>query len=94
MLGSQAWLNSDVENLAKGYAITNLIPSHFSEVKARKEHILRKTAKAVKDRMTAEIQYWDYRAAELQQKEAAGKVNAKLNFQLAARRAEDLASRM
>lgn len=93
-LGSQAWLNSDVENLAKGYAITNLIPPHFSEVKARKEQMLRKTAKAVKDRMTAEIQYWDYRAAELQQKEAAGKVNAKLNSQLAARRAEDLASRM
>ena len=35
--------------------------------------MLDKTAKAVKDRMTAEIQYWDYRASELQQKEAAGK---------------------
>ena len=34
-----------------------------------KEAMLDKTAKAVKDRMTAEIQYWDYRAADLQQKE-------------------------
>ena len=41
--------------------------------------MLDKTAKAVKDRMTAEIQYWDYRASELQQKEAAGKTNSKLN---------------
>ena len=91
---SQAWLCSGVEDRAKGYAIENLIPSHFSEVKRRKEAMLDKTAKAVKDRMTAEIQYWDYRAAELQQKEEAGKSNARLNSELAARRAEILESRM
>ena len=91
---SQAWLCTGVENLAKGYAIEHLIPEHFSEVKKRKEVMLDKTAKAVKDRMTAEIQYWDYRAADLQQKEAAGKTNAKLNSKLAARRAETLEARM
>jgi hypothetical protein len=91
---TQQWLCSGVEDRAKSYAITNLIPDHFSEVKNRKEAMLTKTAKAVKDRMTAEIQYWDYRAADLQQKEAAGKTNAKLNSQLASRRAEDLESRM
>lgn len=91
---SQDWLCSGVEDRAKGYAIENLIPDHFSEVKRRKEAMLDKTAKAVKDRMTAEIQYWDYRAAELQQKEEAGKSNAKLNSGLAARRAESLESRM
>ncbi len=93
-LQSQDWLCSGVEDRAKGYAIENLIPDHFSEVKRRKEAMLDKTAKAVKDRMTAEIQYWDYRAAELQQKEEAGKSNAKLNSGLAARRAESLESRM
>ena len=91
---AQAWLCSGVEDLAKGYAIENLIPLHFSEVKKRKEVMLEKTAKAVKDRMTAEIQYWDYRAADLQQKEEAGKTNAKLNSQLATQRAETLESRM
>ena len=91
---SQDWLCSGVEDRAKGYAIENLIPDHFSEVKRRKEAMLDKTAKAVKDRMTAEIQYWDYRAAELQQKEEAGKSNVKLNSGLAARRAESLESRM
>ena len=45
-------------------------------MKTRKEMMLVKTAKAVKERMTAEIQYWDFRAADLQQKEAAGKTNA------------------
>lgn len=91
---SQAWLRSGVENRAKGYAIENLIPSHFSEVKRRKEAMLNKTAKAVKERMMAEIQYWDYRAADLQQKEESGKTNAKLNSKLAARRAESLEARM
>ena len=93
-LPSQDWLCHDVENLAKGYAIEHLIPSHFTEVKRRKEALINKTAKAVKDRLTAEIQYWDFRAGELAQKEAAGKSNAKLNSKLAERRAEELASRM
>ena len=91
---SQEWLCSGVEDMAKKYAITNLIPNHFAEVKTRKEMMLVKTAKAVKERMTTEIQYWDFRAADLQQKEAAGKTNAKLNSQLASRRAEDLEARM
>ena len=91
---SQRWLCAGVEDMAKTYAITNLIPNHFSEVKTRKEMMLTKTAKAVKERMIAEIQYWDFRAADLQQKEAAGKTNAKLNSKLAARRAEDLEARM
>lgn len=91
---SQKWLSKDVEGIAKGYAIEHLIPSHFQEVKTRKESMINKTAKAVKERLTAEIQYWDYRAGELAQKEAAGKTNAKLNSKLAARRAEELESRM
>ena len=91
---TQNWLCSGVEDMAKTYAITNLIPDHFAEVKNRKETMLNKTAKAVKDRMTAEIQYWDYRASELQQKEAAGKTNSKLNSKLASRRADDLTARM
>ena len=56
--------------------------------------MLDKITKAVKERLTAEIQYWDFKAADLKQKEAAGKTNARLNSQMAARRAEDLAARM
>lgn len=91
---TQDWLCRDVEGVAKTYAVEHLIPTHFAEVKQRKEAMLNKTAKAVKDRLTAEIQYWDYRAADLAQKEAAGKTNAKLNSKLAARRAEELENRM
>ena len=91
---TQDWLTNSVETLAKGFAIQKLIPPHIAEVKGRKEKLLDKTEKAVKDRMMAEIQYWDYRAAELAQKEAAGKNKTKLNSKLAQRRAEELELRM
>ena len=91
---SQDWLHTGVEDRARGYAIANIIPAHFSEVKAHKHKMLDKIAKAVKERMTAEIQYWDFRAADLKSKEAAGKKNDRLNSQMAARRAEDLEARM
>lgn len=55
---TQDWLKHDVENRARGYAIAQLLPQHFAEVKARKQKLLNKTAKAVKERLTAEIQYW------------------------------------
>lgn len=93
-LDEQAWLKKDVEDIARTYAIANIIPGHFAEVRSRKERMAEKTAKAVKERLTAEIQYWDYRAADLKQKEAAGKVNARLNSQRAQQRAEELESRL
>lgn len=91
---TQAWLTSGVEDRARGYAIAQIIPQHFAQVRQHKQQMLDKITKAVKERLTAEIQYWDFRAADLKQKEATGKVNARLNSQMAARRAEDLAARM
>ena len=44
--------------------------------------------------MTAEIQYWDYRAIELREKEDAGKGNKHQTAANAAKRAEDLEVRM
>lgn len=93
-LNSQAWLSSNVEDIAIGYAIREIIPSHVKEVRERKIDLIEKTTKAVKERLTAEIQYWDFRAADLKMKEAAGKPNARINSMLASRRAEELASRM
>ena len=93
-MSSQTWLCKDVEDLAKGYAIEHLIPPHFSEVKRRKEAMANKTSKAVRERLSAEIRYWDYRSGQLAEKEAAGKSNSKLNSQMAARRAEELESRL
>lgn len=91
---TQDWLMNGVEDRAMGYAISEIIPTHFKQVKEHKYEMLEKTAKAVKERLTAEIQYWDFRAADLKQKEAAGKVNARLNSQNASKRAEELEARM
>ena len=93
-LSTQQWLQANVEETAVGYAISEVIPVHVKEVKERKTKLIDKTAKAVKERLTAEIQYWDFRAVDLKMKETAGKANAKLNSQLASRRAEELAARM
>jgi len=88
------WNQANVEEIAVGYAISNVIPAHVAEVRERKTKLIAKTMKAVKDRLSTEIQYWDYRAVELQKKEQVGLANAKLNSQMAARRAEELEVRL
>ena len=56
--------------------------------------MLDKMESAVKDRLTSEIRYWDFRANELREKESMGKRNAKLNADKAASRAEELTLRL
>lgn len=91
---TQPWLSQDLEELAVHYAVEYIVPKHYGEVKAHKVKMADKIAKAVKDRLTCEIQYWDLRAADLKEKEAAGKPNAKLNSANAQRRADELQARM
>lgn len=91
---TQPWLTSGVEERAVHYAIEHIVPQHYSEVKAHKVKMADKIARAVKERLTCEIQYWDLRAADLKEKEAAGKPNAKLNSVNAQRRADELQARM
>ena len=91
---TQQWLSGDIEEKAISYTVEKLIPRHVSEVRARNNARIDKTAKAVKERLTEEIQYWDYRASELKLKEAAGKSNSKLNSQNCSRRADELQQRL
>ena len=88
------WLRENVEERAVSYAIEHLVPKHFGEVKRFREELVAKTAAAVKDRLTKEINYWDHRAAELQAQEQAGRVNARLNSAKARERANDLEGRL
>ena len=89
-----AWLKEGLEQKAVSYAIGQLVPGHLNEVRARKEDLVDKTMSAVKDRLTKEINHWDYRATELQAQEQAGKVNAKLNSAKARARADELQARL
>lgn len=93
-ISTQDWLTQNIEETAKRYAISEIIPRHFSQVREHRQKMCDKIAKAVKSRLTAEIQYWDFKAADLKEKENAGKVNAKLNSDNAHRKAEELEARM
>ena len=87
-------LPKDVEAEATRYAISQIVPQHLQEVKQHKEELIDKTLVAVKDRLTKEINYWDYRAAELKYQEEAGKTNAKINSAKARARADELQARL
>jgi SNF2 family DNA or RNA helicase len=87
------WLRDSLEDRALGYAVQQLVPGHFEEVRRRNELRITKTEAAVKDRLTKEITYWDHRAEDLKAQEQAGKT-PRINSVLARRRADDLQARL
>jgi len=77
------------------YAIERAVPAHLEEVRARTLDRLTKVEAAVRERLTAEINYWDRRAAELKERELAGKgARHGLNSGIARQRADELAERL
>ena len=88
------WITRELEQRAMGHLISEVAPEHLAEVRGRRVRWIDKTRDAVKDRLIKEINHWDYRAAQLEEQEAAGKVNARLNAREARRRADDLQGRL
>ena len=88
------WITRELEVAAQGYAIASVVPEHLADVRGPKLELLTKTEAAVQDRLTKEINYWDHRANQLMESEAAGKSNAKLNSGEARKRADNLQSRL
>lgn len=89
-----AWITRTLEQKAQGYAIANVVPEHIAEVRGRRLAWIEKTRRAVKDRLTKEITYWDHRAEQLKLQEKAGRAGARLNSQEARRRADDMQGRL
>lgn len=89
-----SWIGRDLEGKAQAYAIARVVPEHLAEVRDRKLALLDKTEAAVKDRLTKEINYWDFRAEQLKEQERAGKANARLNSGEARKRADELQARL
>ena len=81
------------EESARRWAAANLVPGHLEEVTAQREERINKTERAVWERLTKEISYWDRRSAELRQQERSGQPNDRLNSENAARRRDDLIER-
>jgi superfamily II DNA or RNA helicase len=88
------WIDRELEKKALGHAIAQIVPEHLAEVKGRKLELIAKTERAVKDRLTKEINYWDHRAEQLKAQEQAGHPNAKLNSGEARKRADLLSGRL
>ena len=86
------WLSSGLEDRAAAYAIEHLVPEHLREVRERREDAVTRTEAAVKERLEAEIRYWDHRALELREQELAGK-QPRMNPTLARRRVDVLEER-
>ena len=88
------WITRELEQKARGHAISRVVPLHVQEVTSRRIELIEKTRAAVKDRLTKEIAYWDHKAEQLKLQEKAGKKGAKLNSHEARRRADDLQGRL
>lgn len=88
------WLREEIDERVLLFATKKLVPEHLAEVQGYREELINKTKQAVKDRLTKEIAYWDYRAQQLKEQELAGKYNARLNSGLARKRADELAARL
>ena len=88
------WIGRELEEKARAHAVAKVVPEHLAEVRHRKLELVAKTEAAVKERLTKEIGYWDYRAEQLKLQERAGKTGARLNSGEARRRADTLQARL
>lgn len=87
------WLSENIEVSAIAFATVELAQRHVQEIRARRLPEIDKIEREVELRLKKEINHWDNRAAELREAEMAGK-KTRLNWQNAARRAEELAERL
>lgn len=88
------WMTRDLEQRVLSHAVQTVVPEHVHEVRDRRLAWIARTRAAVKDRLTKEITYWDRRAEDLKHDQQAGKTNARLNWQEARRRADNLEHRL
>ena len=79
LIKKQAWWGQDVEILARNYAVKNLMPAHLKEIKDRRVNYVNKVEQEVKNRLNAEITYWDTQAGIMSDQAVQGKPNARLN---------------
>lgn len=86
------WLTDDLATKVEQYAVREIVPRHYTDVRDRKQALIKKTSDAVHERLMAEITRLDGLAVSLRIREEAGKT-PKLNSLQAERRADDLRER-
>ena len=87
------WHSTDPENTALTWAVENSIPEHLAEVQRQVLPATERARQQVRQRLLAEINFWDARHNELLDLQAAGK-KIKIKPETADRRARDLERRL
>lgn len=81
------------ETMPLEYVSNEILPVYFQTERERRERIVEKTQKAVRERLIREINVWDRRANDLQADEARGK-KTRLSSIVARKRADELRDRL
>jgi superfamily II DNA or RNA helicase len=87
------WLASGVENVALAWAVTEGMPAELARTRDLVTARVAQVCRLVKQRLTGEINYWDMRATDLLDQQAAGR-SLKLKPETAQARARDLERRL
>lgn len=93
VLTEGAQLSAAGKDRILAYALTDIVPGELSRIRMQRKKRIDKISRAVDERLTAEIRYWDARAAKLAEQERQGKGNARLNAENARSRADELSIR-
>lgn len=89
----QPWLASGFEDLAMGWAIEHRLGEHLRTVEQQVQPAVARTRVQVRQRLTAEINYWDTRHAALLDQAASGR-ELRIRPETAYRRARELENRL
>ena len=87
------WLAAGVEQMAVSWAIEHALTTQLGDVKAHVLPNIERTRSHVRQRLLAEINYWDTRHSELLDADATGR-QLKIRPETAYRRARDLEARL
>ncbi|MEG4630656.1 SNF2-related protein [Microcoleus sp. AR_TQ3_B6] len=92
LMNPSSILQKGIEEQARDYAIQHLVPRHKGQVQQQRTERIKKTIEAVKERLTAEINYCENQAEKFRLKIGV-QAAAQLNYDNARRRAEELKAR-
>jgi hypothetical protein len=90
LLKEKVWWGQNAEDLARDYAVRNLMPAHLKEIRDRRIEYVDKVEQEVKKRLNSEIVYWDTQSGIMKDQIAQGKTNARLNAERFQERVNDL----
>ena len=90
----QPWLAAGIDDIATGWAVEHALGPHLHAVELQVLPAVERTRGQVRQRLTAEINRWDARHADLLDQRAAGRDLKKNTPEIAHRRARDLERRL